>query len=421
MKKAISLLICIALLLSLITVSAFAEEKTVIKFANHMVLEAGTEPFWTQFEIDFESRHPDIDLQYVTAPYGEMLNTVINMAGGGDRVDLMVGEISWTPALEDSGLIVPVSDIMSEEFLADFFPDILDACRIDGVLYALPMWMSPYILLYNRDLFVQAGLDPDSPPKTYDEMMEYAEKLSKLTTADGNKVYAFGQTTASVACSGVSIIAMVYNYGGSVLTADGQLDTDNEGFRQAIEMLALLDDLGYNPQNAKLKDLRNLFALGQLAMYYDASWGFGGIVAIDPDAGSYTSTAAPLSGGDGNGDSVVNSHCLVMVDNGEAQTAAVRTLVEELITEETLSDFMTEACPAYPAKYAMAEMEAITNSALLSGASDCLTSAKAITFIPTINDLCLEICTLAQDVTLNDTDFETAYEKFVAAALNIIE
>lgn len=421
MKRLLSLLLCALLLLTLATVPALAEDKLVLKFANHMVLEAGTEPFWTQFEKDFEGRHPEIDLQYVTAPYGEMLNTVINMAGGGDRIDLMVGEIGWTPVLEDSGLLCPVTDVMPQEYLDDFFTGTLEAAQVNGVQYALPMYMTPYVLFYNRALFEQAGLDPDAPPTTYDEMLSYAEKLSQLTTADGNKVYAFGQTTASVPVSGMSLIAMVYNFGGRVLTEDGQLDTDNEGFRQAYEMLALLEEKGYNPQNAKLKDLRNLFALGQLAMYYDQAWGFGGVRAINPDALSFAATAAPLKGGSGNGDSIVSSHCLLMVDNGEEHKAAIRLLVEELITEETLSEFMSESNPAYPAKKAMAEMKSIQESTLLGGAASSLESAQACPFIPALNDFCLELCTLAQNVTLNHESFDTAYAAFVDAAKGIID
>ena len=64
----------------------------------------------------------------------------------------------------------------------------------------------------------------------------------------------FGQTTASVPVSGSSLNAMVFNYGGEILDADGKLSVDNQGFRDAFEMIQRLDTLGYNPQNAKLKD-----------------------------------------------------------------------------------------------------------------------------------------------------------------------
>ena len=69
---------------------------------------------------------------------------------------------------------------------------------MDGTVYAAPLYLTPPVLFYNRELFKEAGLDPEKPPKTYDEMMGMAEKLSQLKSSDGNKVYAFGFPTGSV-------------------------------------------------------------------------------------------------------------------------------------------------------------------------------------------------------------------------------
>lgn len=395
-------------------------EPVTIKFANHMVLEAGTEPFWTQFKKDFEAKYPNITIEYISAPYGEIVNTVINMAGGGDKVDMMLGEASWSPTLEEAGLTIPAKDIMGEEYMSDFFPGVLDALTVDGEAYGLPMYMTPFILFYNTQLFEQAGLDPNAPPKTYDEMLAMAEKLSTLTSGDGNKVYAFGQTTASVAISGSALTGMIYNFGGKVLDESGKLTTDNEGFKQAFEMLKTLDQKGYNPQNAKLKDLRNLFALGQLAMYYDQAWGYSGIQSINADAAAFTATAAPLSGGSGAGDSVVSAHSIFMMDNGENQKKAVALIIKELINEQTLGDFMSKVNLAYPAKNSMKDMAAIKESSILKGASGKLDCAKAVTTIPTLSDLNLELCTLAQAVTVSKQGFDEAYATFKSAAEAIV-
>ncbi len=401
--------------------SAVLTEEITIKFANHMVLEAASAPFWEQFKADFEAKYPNITIEYITAPYGEIMNTVINMAGGGDKVDLMVGEAGWTSTLADSGLTVPVAEVMGEEFANDFLPGVLEAATMDGEIYGTPMYMTPFVLFYNKDIFTQAGLDPEAPPTTYEEMLVAAEAISAIETADGNKIYPFGQTTGAVSVSGTSLTAMVYNFGGEILTADGELSTDNDGFRDAFEMLAQLDELGYNPQNALLKDLRNLFALGQLGMYYDQAWGFSGISSINPDAAAFTATAAPLKGGSGNGDSVVSAHTLFFTDNGDLQKEAVKLLVEELVTEEALSSFISEINLAYPAKNDMLEMEAIKNSSILSGASNALDSAKAVPVIPALADLNIELTTLAQAVTVGDQSFDDAYATFKAAAEGIVE
>ncbi len=392
-------------------------EPVTIKFANYALLEQGYEEFWNNVKSGFEAENPNITIEYVTAPYGEIVNQVINMAGGGDRVDMIFGEIGWVSGLADSGLTVPIEEVLPADYLADFYPAVLESFEIDGKAYGLPMYISPYVLYYNKDLFEQAGLDPNTPPATFDEMLEYAEKLSQLTDANGNKVYAFGQTTASVPVSGSSINAMILNYGGTLLDEEGNLSIDNQGFKDAISMIKLLDEKGYNPQNAKLKDLRNLFALGQLAMYYDQSWGFNGVSSINPDAKNFTASARPLKGGAGDGASLLQAHCLMYADNGDLQKAACKKFTEYLITSEILGDYMVNITPAYPAKTAM---EGGEMNPVLEGATGSAENVVAQTFVPTLSDLNLELCTLAQGVTVSGKDVDTAIEEFKKAAEGIL-
>lgn len=416
MKKVLVFLLVLAIAGS----SVFAAGRTetaaagpvTIKVANYALLESGYEPFWKEVKTGFEAANPDITIEWVTAPYGEIVNQVVNMAGGGNKVDVIFGEIDWVPGLVDSGLAAPIGDILSSEFVNDFYPDVLKSFEVDGKPYGIPLYVSPYVLYYNKDLFKQAGLDPNKPPKTYDEMLSYAQKLSQLQDANGNKVYAFGQTTASVPVSGASLTAMIFNFGGQVLDADGTLSVDNQGFKDAISMLQLLDQRGYNPQNAKLKDLRNLFALGQLAMYYDQSWGFNGIKSINADAMNFTASAEPLVGGNGSGQSLLQAHCFILVDNGQARADATSKFVEYVISEEVLSGYLRDLTPAYPAKNSMASMESVVNNGILKGASPAAGRVQVQTFIPRISDLNLELCSLAQAVTVGKQDVNSAIERF---------
>ena len=398
MKK----LLCIALIALMVmanvfaggsgeTAEATADSPVTLKVANYALLESGYEDFWAGVKEGFEAKYPQYKIEWVTAPYGEILNQVINMAGGGDRVDVIFGEEAWVPQLYSSGLAAPVTSIVDEAFVSDFDPAVMDVFTIDGDIYGIPLYVSPFILYYNTELFEQAGLDPANPPKTYDEMLAAAEKLSQLTDANGNKVYAFGQTTASVVISG-------------------------EGFRQAFEMLQLLDEKGYNPQNAKLKDLRNLFALGQLAMYYDQSWGFNGVSSINPEASSFTASAAPLAGGSGSGEAVLCSHCFIVVDNGEAKNAATDAFVQYVISEEVLSDYLANVTPAYPAKNSMSDMESVVNSGVLKGASSSISNVRKVPYVSAMSDISLDLCTLAQAVTVSNTSVDQAIEAFVRSA-----
>ena len=419
MKKATAILMATLLVLSLVPFSmASAAEPVTIKFANYALLETGYTEFWEGVKTGFEAQNPHVTIEWVTAPYGEIVTQVINMAGGGDKVDLMLGETGWTPTMEDVGLSVPVSAILTQEYLDGFFPNLLEAHEVNGECYALPLFVSPFILFYNTEIFAKAGLDPAAPPTTYDEMLEMAEKIAALTSDDGNKIYPFGQTTASRPVSGSSLTSMVYNFGGNVLEQDGTLSVDNEGFKQTFELLKLLEEKGYNPQNALLKDLRNLFALGQLAMYYDTSWGFNGISSINGDAASFTASAAPLAGGAGNGDSILQANTLIFMDNGEANREAVRLLVEYLITEEVLGDYMRTITPAYPATKAM---DGMVGNPVLDGAADSISKTLALTFVPALSDFNLELCTLAQAITVGGEDVDSAIAAFVTAAQAILQ
>ena len=97
MKKVVVFL----LVLALVGASVFAAGKTevaptgpvTLKVANYALLESGYEPFWKQVKVDFEAANPDITIEWVTAPYGEIVNQVVNMAGGGNKVDVIFGTV----------------------------------------------------------------------------------------------------------------------------------------------------------------------------------------------------------------------------------------------------------------------------------------------------------------------------------------
>jgi multiple sugar transport system substrate-binding protein len=94
----------------------------------------------------------------------------ILVTGGPDSVG------SW--AREE--LISPLTDAIADETinLDEIFPAPLGQCEYDGVYYCLPWGTDTYALFWNKDLFEDAGLDPDTPPQTLEELVEFADKLT---------------------------------------------------------------------------------------------------------------------------------------------------------------------------------------------------------------------------------------------------
>ena len=56
----------------------------------------------------------------------------------------------------------------------DFVPSFMEACSLDDELYVLPFQITGRYMYWNKDLFADAGLDPEAPPTTYEEWAEYA-------------------------------------------------------------------------------------------------------------------------------------------------------------------------------------------------------------------------------------------------------
>ena len=96
----------------------------------------------------------------------------ILITGGPDNVG------SW--AREQ--LVTPLNDLISKTDvkLDEIFPAPLGQCNYGGTYYCLPWGTDTYALYWNKDLFENAGLDPDTPPKTLEEMVEFADKLTKV-------------------------------------------------------------------------------------------------------------------------------------------------------------------------------------------------------------------------------------------------
>ena len=401
MKRLMSVLLALCLLLT--AAAVHAENKTVLKISNYAVLESNYTEFWNSVESGFEAAYPQYDIEWVTSEYSQTPNTVITAAGGGDYCDAIFGELSWVSTLAYA--FEPVTDVLGEDLLATFDPNILDACKFDGERYALPYYVSPFILYYNTELLEKAGV---AVPATYDELLAACEKLSgQVSPITGNPVVPFGQTTASVPISGTSLTAFIYNFGGSVLDLEtGKMSIDNDGFRLALETLQKLYQAGYMTPNQKLKELRQSFANGELAMYYDQSWGFSGVSGINPDAAKFTASAPALKGGEGSGQSVLNAG-VFMVSNKNGNAEGVNRFIEYITSDEVVGHYIRDIAAGWSAKLAPMDVAPV-----LQGATGSQGNLKAVPMIETLNDLNLELDTLAQNVTLNGMSVEEAMTEF---------
>jgi sn-glycerol 3-phosphate transport system substrate-binding protein len=94
----------------------------------------------------------------------------------------------------DSGTIQPMQVFIDHDKfnISDLEPNLLGYFSINGKLYSMPWNNSVPLLYYNKDAFTKAGLDPNKPPKTLDEIKTMAEKLTVKDSSGNTTQYGFG-------------------------------------------------------------------------------------------------------------------------------------------------------------------------------------------------------------------------------------
>ncbi|MEM9155855.1 MAG: extracellular solute-binding protein [Cyanobacteria bacterium P01_F01_bin.33] len=120
--------------------------------------------------------------------------------------------------LAEKGALVDVETQLTLEQKAAYFPNIWKANRLGDVTFALPWYVATDITIYNRQIFEQAGLDPDNPPKKYEDLAEVAAQIKQNTGK-----YAFMLTT-----DGGRILESMVQMGMTLVTPDGKAGFDNE-------------------------------------------------------------------------------------------------------------------------------------------------------------------------------------------------
>jgi multiple sugar transport system substrate-binding protein len=111
------------------------------------------------------------------------LDKITAALSGSQPPDILVmGDTQQVPTWANEGLVFPLDEIIAASKIDtnDIFPAMLGQCAYKDDHYCLPWGTDTYALYWNKDLFEEAGLDPEKPPKSLEELAEYADKLTKV-------------------------------------------------------------------------------------------------------------------------------------------------------------------------------------------------------------------------------------------------
>ena len=126
----------------------------------------------------YKAEHPDVEIATVLQATESLYPSFASagQARQGPDIQYMWGGVS-TMQFVWRGYVHPVSDLLGEDELSHIFPSNLRETAFKGKVYGLPWYILPFVLVYSKPAFVQAGLDPDHPPRTWDAFLSAARRL----------------------------------------------------------------------------------------------------------------------------------------------------------------------------------------------------------------------------------------------------
>ncbi|MFJ3669850.1 ABC transporter substrate-binding protein [Streptomyces sp. NPDC090106] len=253
------------------------------------------------FEADtaaFEKANPDIDVVTHDAFPCQDPKTFDAKLAGGQMEDVFYTYFTDAKHVVDINQAADLTPYLKELKSYDTIQQQLrDVYTVDGKVYGIPRTGYSMGLIYNRALFEKAGLDPDQPPTTWEEVRAAAKKIAAL--GDGTVGYADYSAQNQ---GGWHFTAELYSQGGDVVSADGKkatVDTpQGHAVLQNLHDMRWSDDSMGSKQLLVINDVQQMMGSGKLGMYLSAPDNIP--ILVKEKGGDYKDLAlAPMPGGQG--------------------------------------------------------------------------------------------------------------------------
>nr|WP_047574183.1 ABC transporter substrate-binding protein [Methylobacterium sp. ZNC0032] len=169
---------------------AGAQSATELSFFYPVAVGGPITKLIDAYAADFEKANPAVKVKPIYA--GTYQETIVkaltaHKSGTPPVTSVLLSTDMFT--LIDEEAIVPFDDFVKTEddkkWLAGFYPGFMENSQTGGKTWGIPFQRSTIVLYWNKELFKEAGLDPEKPPQTWAEHLAFAQKLTKRD-ASGN-------------------------------------------------------------------------------------------------------------------------------------------------------------------------------------------------------------------------------------------
>lgn len=262
---------------------AMAEEITMIVCGDTM------NPVHQKYIDQWEAQNEGWTVAPEVVGWGQCQDKVTTLAVAGTPVGLAYVGSRTLKEFAEFGLIEPVP--MSDEEKASYYPNVVDTVTYQGEQWGIPVAFSTKAFYWNKDLFKEAGLDPESPPKTWAEVIDAAKAVTENTDSAG-----FGLVAKTFDNTMHQFLHWVYTNNGQVVDADGNIVLDSPQNLEALEAYkALVPYSEEGPTAYEQNEVRAIFLDSGVAMMHasiaavsrledtDINWGVANL-PLGPEA-----------------------------------------------------------------------------------------------------------------------------------------
>jgi sn-glycerol 3-phosphate transport system substrate-binding protein len=180
----------LAALFALVAAPAFAQAPVDVQFFYPVAVGGPITKIIDGYVADFEKENPGIKLHPIySGSYQESIAKALTAVKSGDPPVTSILLSTDMFSLIDEDAIVPFDELIKTDadraWLKSFYPGFMENSQTGGKTWGIPFQRSTIVMFYNKDAFKEAGLDPNVPPQTWQQQVQYAQKLTKRD-ASGN-------------------------------------------------------------------------------------------------------------------------------------------------------------------------------------------------------------------------------------------
>jgi len=203
---------------------------------------SASQDFVDRFKESYEAEHPSVELEFILQEWGGIGPKVLKAIEGDDAPDVIeVGNTQVAQYAESGELRDLTLESMRDLGGEDWLPGLAEPGKVNGAQYGIPWYAANRVVIYNKDLFAQAGIT--QPPRTRAEWVDISERLD---TAGRQGIYLAGQNWYVLA-------GFVWDEGGELADdsdGDWQGALDSPAALRGMDFYKTLQALGNGPVDA---------------------------------------------------------------------------------------------------------------------------------------------------------------------------